>query len=69
LIEEVEELRNSIVEKDKEEFIDAIGDCVVVLTNLAHLQGISIEECVNSAYNVIKNRQGKMINGSFVKNG
>lgn len=69
LIEEVEELRNSIVEKDREEFIDAIGDCVVVLTNLAQLQGISIEECIDSAYNVIRKRTGVMINGSFVKNG
>ena len=67
LIEEVEELRNSIIDKDKLEFIDAIGDCVVVLTNLAHLGGVSIEECTYSAYNEIKNRKGKMQNGSFVK--
>lgn len=67
LIEEVEELRNSIVNKDKLEFIDAIGDCIVVLTNLAHLEGVSVEECINTAYNVIKNRKGTMENGTFVK--
>ena len=40
---------------------------VVVLTNLAHLQGFEIEECIDSAYNVIAARTGKMINGTFVK--
>ena len=47
----------------------AIGDMVVVLTNLAHLGGVSIEHCIESAYNEIKNRKGKMKNGTFVKNG
>ena len=41
---------------------------VVVLTNLAKLRGHKIEDCVVSAYSVIKDRQGKMINGTFVKN-
>ena len=45
----------------------AIGDMVVVLTNLAHLNAMSIEECIHSAYNEIKNRKGKMQNGTFVK--
>ena len=40
---------------------------VVVLTNLAHLEGTSIEACINQAYNVIAKRKGKMINGTFVK--
>ena len=40
---------------------------VVVLTNLAHLNGTSIEHCIQSAYEVISKRQGKMINGTFVK--
>ena len=40
---------------------------VVVLTNLAHLGGTTIEECIDSAYNEIKNRKGKMVNGTFVK--
>ena len=41
---------------------------VVVLTNLAHLEGVKIETCIASAYNQIKNRKGEMINGTFVKN-
>jgi len=68
LQEEVGELAKSILNKDKNEFIDAIGDCVIVLTNLAALENINIEECINASYNVIKNRTGKMNNGTFVKN-
>ena len=67
LLEEVEELNQAILEKDKRELIDAVGDCVVVLTNLSELAGVKIEDCINSAYNEIKNRKGKMINGTFVK--
>ena len=40
---------------------------VVVLTNLAGLEGLKIEDCITSAYDVIKSRQGKMVNGTFVK--
>jgi hypothetical protein len=53
--------------KDRPEIIDAIGDMVVVLTNLAHQEGFDIESCIDSAYNVINKRTGKMINGTFVK--
>jgi NTP pyrophosphatase (non-canonical NTP hydrolase) len=67
LLEETGELAKSILKNDDEEFIDAIGDCVVVLTNLAALKGYTIEECINSAYSVIAKRTGKMINGTFVK--
>ena len=49
------------------EIKDAIGDMVVVLTNLASLCGLVIEDCIDSAYNEIENRKGKMINGTFVK--
>lgn len=68
LQEEAGELAKSILKNDDEEFIDAIGDCVVVLTNLAALKGYTIEECINSAYQVIAKRTGKMQNGTFVKN-
>ena len=40
---------------------------VVVLTNLAVLEGMQIENCIESAYNEIANRKGKMENGTFVK--
>jgi len=67
LQEEMGELAKATLENDKPEVIDAIGDMVVVLTNLAHLNGVHIETCIAEAYNVIAKRKGKMINGTFVK--
>jgi NTP pyrophosphatase (non-canonical NTP hydrolase) len=67
LMEEAGELAEAILKNDEPEVIDAIGDMVVVLTNLAKLIGHNIEDCVTSAYNVIKSRQGSMVNGTFVK--
>lgn len=67
LVEESGELAKAILKNDKEEFVDAIGDMIVVLTNLAALEGLKVEDCITSAYDVIKNRQGKMENGTFVK--
>jgi len=67
LMEEAGELGRAILKNDEPEFIDAIGDMVVVLTNLARLGGVSIETCIDSAYDVISKRTGKMVNGTFVK--
>ena len=67
LQEEAGELAKAILDKDEFETIDAIGDMVVVLTNLAHLSGTDIEVCIEQAYNEIESRKGKMINGTFVK--
>ena len=67
LMEESGELAEALLKNDETEVIDAIGDMVVVLTNLAKLRGHNIEDCVASAYSVIKSRQGKMVNGTFVK--
>jgi NTP pyrophosphatase (non-canonical NTP hydrolase) len=68
LLEEVGELSQSILKKNRMEFSDAIGDIVIVLTNLAAMQGMNIEDCINLAYNEIKDRTGSMKNGTFVKN-
>ena len=67
LMEEAGELAKALLNKDVYEIKDAIGDMVVVLTNLAVLEGMQIENCIDSAYNEIANRKGKMINGTFVK--
>ena len=67
LMEEAGEICRAVLKKDEEQIIDGIGDCVVVLTNLAHLAGTSIEECIDAAYNEIKDRTGKMSNGTFKK--
>ena len=67
LMEEAGELAQAILKQDKAEIKDAIGDMIVVLTNLAYLENFKVEECIESAYNEIKNRSGKMVNGTFVK--
>ena len=67
LSEEMGELAMSLLKNNDEEFQDAIGDCVVVLTNLAKLKGYNIEDCINGSYEVIAKRKGQMVNGTFVK--
>ena len=69
LMEEAGELAQALLNKDSYEIKDAIGDMVVVLTNLAVLEGMQIENCIDSAYNEIANRTGTMHNGTFVKTG
>ena len=68
LQEESGELAEAILTNNKEEIKDAIGDIVVVLTSLSYFGGFKIEEAIESAYNEIKNREGKIINNTFVKN-
>lgn len=68
LQEEAGELAKALLKNDKEEIIDALGDCVIVLVSLSELCGYKLEDCIDSAYNVIKNRTGKMKNGTFQKN-
>jgi len=67
LMEETGEIGRAILKDDTNEIVDGIGDAVVVLTNLAELIGVPIEECIQSAYDVIAKRTGKMVNGTFVK--
>jgi NTP pyrophosphatase (non-canonical NTP hydrolase) len=67
LVEEVGELSKAVLNEDRAEIEDAIGDCVVVLTSISHMVGTDIEDCIMGAYNVIAKRKGKMINGTFVK--
>jgi len=67
LVEEVGETCRAILKQNEPEIIDGIGDCVVVLTNLAELCGTPIEACIAKAYDEIKGRTGKMNNGTFKK--
>ena len=67
LVEEVGEIARAVLKEDLDEVVDGIGDAVVVLTNLAELHGVSIEACIDAAYEVISKRTGKMVNGTFVK--
>ena len=67
LTEEVGELAGAIAKGNETDQIDAIGDIQVVLIILSEQLGINYKEALESAYNVIKNRTGKTINGVFIK--
>ncbi|WP_432352682.1 MazG-like family protein [Sporosarcina sp. A2] len=67
LMEEVGEIAAALARKDIDEVMDGIGDVGVVINILATQVGSSIEECMELAYNEIKDRKGKMVNGVFVK--
>lgn len=67
LQEEVDELKQAYIEVNREEEIDAVGDILVVLIGYCLQRELDIEECLSVAYNVIKNRTGKVVNGVFVK--
>ena len=66
-LEETTELCTAINADDREEIVDAMGDIMVTLIIQAKMQGLKLEECLESAYNVISKRTGKMVNGVFVK--
>ena len=65
LQEEVDELRTNI--ENGTTVIDDIGDIIVVLINIATRNNLTLTECVEYAWNEIKDRKGKMVNGVFVK--
>ena len=65
--EETDELITAIENDNREEVIDALGDILVTIIIQAEMQGLSLIECLESAYNVIAKRTGKMVNGQFVK--
>ena len=65
LVEEVKELETNILLSQP--VADDIGDILVVLINIATRNNLSLSECLQVAYNDIKDRKGKMVNGIFVK--
>ncbi|WP_411844435.1 MazG-like family protein [Salinicoccus sp. HZC-1] len=67
LVEEFGELGEAMAKGNENLFRDALGDMYVVMTILAMQKDIDIEDCINLAYNEIKDRKGKMIDGVFVK--
>ena len=67
LVEEVGELSNAMLNRNEAEQIDALGDIQVVLIILAEQLGFDLDTCLQCAYNEIKNRTGKTLNGTFLK--
>ena len=67
LDEEVGELVDALGFDNRPEIIDAIGDIQVVLAVMCAQMGLSIDECREAAWDEIKDRKGKMVDGVFVK--
>lgn len=68
--EEGEETFYNIKDKlvnTNEEILDALGDILVTIIIQAEMQGLKLEDCLESAYNVISKRTGRMVNGQFLK--
>jgi len=68
-LEEAQELVAAVENNNREEIIDAIGDVLVTVIIQADMNGLCIEDCLQSAYDVISKRTGRMENGVFVKDG
>lgn len=66
-VEEVGEVAAALARKDEHGLRDGIGDVVVTLIILAMQNDMDLYECLNQAYNEIKGRTGKMVDGVFVK--
>ena len=69
LVEEIGELAEAHNKGYRDKQIDSIGDIFVVLTIYALQNDLHLDECVKEAYNTIKNRQGKLVDGVFIKDG
>lgn len=66
LAEEMGELASNIAKG--RDVRDDIGDCLVVLNNLAVMSGTTLEECLGISYYQIKDRKGFLNgNGVFIK--
>ena len=65
LIQEVGELSDSICKGQTP--IDDIGDIIVVLVNIAVRHNLSLKDCIDHAYQDIKDRKGMMVDGIFIK--
>ena len=66
--EEMGEVSRALLKNDKPALIDGIGDVLVTLIILAEINDISLEMCLSQTYHEIKNRNGKTIDGVFIKN-
>ena len=67
ILEEMGETASAFLKGKHDELIDGIGDVLVTVIIFAQQNGLTVEECLQSAYDEIKNRQGKLIDGTFVK--
>jgi len=65
---EMGELADATIKNDKEAIVDSVGDVMVCLVNYCALQDINLVDCMEVAYDQIKNRRGTLLpNGVFKK--
>lgn len=67
VVEEVGEVGRALLKKDEKELIDGIGDVFVTLVILAEQNGLTLNQCAIAAWDEIKNRKGKTVDGTFIK--
>ena len=67
-IEEASELLSAVNADDRSEVKDAIGDVMVTVILQAEMQGMDVRDCLRHAYRQIADREGRMVNGQFIKN-
>ena len=67
LAEEFGEVASAMTDGSELELMSEVGDMVVVLTNLAMIYGVDIEDCIRAAYDKIVDRKGNMVDGIFVR--
>jgi len=66
-LEELGEVASALLKNDRRALIDGLGDVMVTLIIFARIKGLTLEDCLGEAYEVIKNRKGKTVNGAFIK--
>jgi NTP pyrophosphatase (non-canonical NTP hydrolase) len=67
VLEEVGETAGALLKSNEDEIKDGIGDSFVTLIILSRQLGLTPEECLEAAWNEIKDRKGKTQGGVFVK--
>lgn len=67
-LEELGEVSRAVLKDDQDAFIDGVGDVLVTLIILCQCRNLNLGNCLEAAWNEIKDRKGKTVNGTFIKN-
>lgn len=66
-LEELGEVSRALLKDKQEDFVDGVGDVLVTLIILCKIKGVNLEQCLEQAWNEIKNRKGRTVDGTFIK--
>jgi len=67
VLEEIGETAGALLKKNNKELIDGLGDSFVTLIILCYQLDLEPKDCLQTAWNEIKNRKGKTVNGTFIR--